>query len=45
MKLTTLEKLYLCMKYELPEIQIEEELRVKALAAINRMLELSEKIK
>ncbi|WP_282629914.1 quinolinate synthase NadA [Empedobacter sedimenti] len=45
MKLSTLEKLYLCMKYELPEIQIEEELRVKALAAINRMLELSEKIK
>lgn len=45
MKLSTLEKLYLCMKYELPEIQIEEELRVKALASINRMLELSEKIK
>ena len=45
MKLNTLEKLYLCMKYELPEITIEENLRVKALAAINRMLELSEKIK
>ncbi|MDM1072882.1 quinolinate synthase NadA [Empedobacter brevis] len=45
MKLSTLEKLYLCMKYELPEIQIEENLRVKALASINRMLELSEKIK
>lgn len=45
MKLSTLEKLYLCMKYELPEIQIEEELRVKALAAFNRMLDLSEKIK
>ncbi|STD53715.1 quinolinate synthase NadA [Empedobacter falsenii] len=45
MKLSTLEKLYLCMKYELPEIQIEEDLRVKALASINRMLELSEKIK
>lgn len=45
MKLSTLEKMYLCMKYELPEIQIEEELRVKALASINRMLELSEKIK
>ena len=45
MKLSTLEKLYLCMKYELPEIHIEEELRVKALASINRMLELSEKIK
>lgn len=45
MKLNTLEKLYLCMKYELPEITIEEDLRVKALAAINRMLNLSEKIK
>ena len=45
MKLSTLEKLYLCMKYELPEITMEEELRVKALASINRMLELSEKIK
>ena len=31
--------------YRVREIQIEEELRVKALAAINRMLELSEKIK
>ena len=45
MKLNTMEKLYLCMKYELPEINIEEELRVKALASINRMLDLSEKIK
>ncbi len=45
MKLSTLEKMYLCMKYELPEILMEEELRVKALASINRMLALSEKIK
>lgn len=45
MKLSTLEKMYLCMKYELPEIEMEEGLRVKALASINRMLELSEKIK
>lgn len=45
MKLSTLEKLYLCMKYELPEITMDEDLRVKALASINRMLELSEKIK
>jgi len=45
MKRNTMEKLYLCMKYELPEITIEEELRVKALKSINRMLELSEKIK
>lgn len=45
MKRNTMEKLYLCMKYELPEIQVEEELRVKALKSINRMLEMSEKIK
>lgn len=41
MKLNTLEKLYLCLKYELPEIIVEEELRLKALAPIERMLELS----
>lgn len=41
MKLNTLEKLYLCLKYELPEIVIEEDLRIKALAPIKRMLELS----
>lgn len=45
MKLNTLKKLYLCMKYELPEILIGEGLRVKALKPINRMLELSQKIK
>lgn len=45
MKLNTLQKLYLCMKYELPEIVMEEELRLQALKPINRMLELSQKIK
>ena len=45
MKLNTLEKVYLCMKYELPEITIEESLRVKALQAINKMLDLSKNIK
>lgn len=45
MKRNTMEKLYLCMKYELPEIQIEEELRVKALKSINKMLELSAQVK
>ncbi len=38
MKLNTLEKLYLCMKYELPEITLSEELMKKALAPIQRML-------
>lgn len=45
MKRNTLEKLYLCMKYELPEIQIEEELRLKALKPIEAMLELSKTVK
>lgn len=41
MKLNTLEKLYLCMQYELPEIQMEENLRLKAKAPIEKMLEIS----
>ena len=45
MKRNTLEKLYLCMKYELPEILMDEELRLKALKPIEAMLELSTTIK
>lgn len=45
MKRNTMEKLYLCMKYELPEIIIDEELRLKALKPIEAMLELSKTIK
>ncbi len=45
MKRNTLEKLYLCMKYELPEITMDEELRLKALKPIEAMLELSKMIK
>ena len=41
MKLNTLEKLYLCMKYEKPEIRMEESLRVAALKPIERMLQIS----
>ncbi len=41
MKLNTLEKLYLCMKYEMPEIELEPELREAALKPIKRMLEIS----
>lgn len=44
MKLNTLEKLYLCMKYEQPELIMDEELRKLALKPINRMLELSSKL-
>ncbi|MBP6024493.1 quinolinate synthase NadA [Ferruginibacter sp.] len=43
MKLNTLEKLYLCMKYELPEIIMNEELRLAAKKPIDRMLEISAK--
>lgn len=41
MKLNTLEKLYLCMQDGYPEITITEDLSLKALAPIQRMLELS----
>ena len=44
MKLNTLEKLYLCMKYELPEISMDEELRLAAKKPIERMLELSKQL-
>lgn len=41
MKLNTLEKVWMALKYEQPEIQMEESLRVNALAPILKMLELS----
>ena len=41
MKLNTLEKLYTCMKYENPEITMEEDLRTAAEKPIRRMLEIS----
>jgi quinolinate synthase len=43
MKLNTLEKLYLCMKYEMPEITMDENLRLAAKKPIDRMLEISAK--
>jgi quinolinate synthase len=41
MKLNTLEKIYLCLKYELPELLMDEELRLQAKLPIDRMLEIS----
>jgi quinolinate synthase len=41
MKLNTLEKLYTCLKYEMPEIQLSDELLLKARKPIDRMLEIS----
>lgn len=44
MKLNTLEKLYLCMKHELPEVTMNEELRKQAEKPIIKMLELSKSL-
>ena len=41
MRLNSLEKLYLCMRDRKPEITLDEELRVRALKPVTRMLELS----
>ncbi|WP_299110354.1 quinolinate synthase NadA [uncultured Winogradskyella sp.] len=41
MKLNTLKKLYLCIKHELPNIEVDTELAKKAIVPIERMLELS----
>jgi len=41
MKRNTLEKIYLCMEYEIPEILMEEELRRAAKKPIDKMLEIS----
>lgn len=41
MRLNTLEKLYLCLKNESPEIIIDEAIREKAVKPILRMLEMS----
>jgi len=41
MKLNTLEKLYLCMEYETPEIIMDEALRLAAKKPIDKMLEIS----
>lgn len=45
MKLNTMKKLYVCLKYELPEVTVDESIRERALLPINRMLDLSQKIK
>lgn len=42
MKLISLRKIYNTLKYELPEIKIEEKLRQKAEISIRRMLEMSQ---
>ncbi|MEG2819377.1 MAG: quinolinate synthase NadA [Muribaculaceae bacterium] len=44
MKLNTLKKLYNCLKYELPEVNVDIEIANKAIKPIERMLEISEKL-
>ena len=41
MKMNTLKKLYLCIKHELPNIEVDAELAKKAIIPIERMLALS----
>lgn len=41
MKMNTLEKLYLCLEKEQPEIILDETIRQKALKPLKRMLEIS----
>ena len=43
MKHITIKKIYLCMKYETPEVTLDENIRQKAEKPILRMLEISEK--
>ena len=42
MRLNTLEKLYNCLMYEFPEIEVDAAVRKKAVMPIRRMLDLSE---
>jgi quinolinate synthase len=41
MKMNTMKKLYICLKHELPDVEVEPDLSKKALVSIERMLELS----
>ena len=45
MRLNTLEKLYNALKYEWPEIIVDEAVSAKAVRPINKMLEISENLK
>ena len=44
MKLITMQKLYNCLKYEWPTVEVEKEIADKAVKSINKMLEISEKL-
>ncbi len=44
MKLITMKKLYNCLKYEYPQIEVDAEVAEKAIRPIRRMLEISAKL-
>lgn len=44
MRLNTLEKLYLCLKNETPEVLVDKKIAVKAVKPIVRMLDISEEL-
>ena len=44
MKLITIKKIYNCLKYEMPEVNVDEDIREKAVHSIKRMLDISEKL-
>lgn len=45
MRLNTVEKLYLCLEHEEPEVTLEEKIREAALRPIERMMEMSAAVK
>ena len=44
MRMNTMEKLYNCMKYEWPQVELDPAMREDALRPIERMLEISAKM-
>ena len=44
MKLITMKKLYNCLKYEWPQVEVDKDIAEKAVKPINKMLEISEKL-
>ena len=45
MRLNTMQKLYNTLKYEWPEVNVDEDIAKKAILPINRMLEISKQLK
>ncbi|MBO4611724.1 MAG: quinolinate synthase NadA [Bacteroidaceae bacterium] len=44
MKLVTMQKLYNCLKYEWPQVEVDPQIAEKAIRPINRMLEISARL-